>query len=615
MVSAATVEWLGRRLAVMTPAEVAYRLRNSLRNALIPLSTEVPAAVATGRFITGHTAQLFRPPVTTAPADADRLLAGEVPIYGRWIPVCTGPDFWHTDPLTGASWPRIASKRIRYRVGNPTGDVRITWELNRLQHLVSLATIATIDPARCARAMALFEDRVAGWDAANPAGTGVNWISAMEAALRMVAVLHAFDLLRAWVTPSTRAIVGRIAISHTRHIERHLSLYSSAGNHTIAEGLGLLYAGALFSETREAARWQFRGRRLLAREAHRQVLPDGGGLEQSTGYLEHVRDLLALARLLLKHTGAPAEPEIDAAVDRASTFLRTLDGGARVAPLIGDCDGGAALVPGLELIQQPDPANRHRTFPDSGLTVVANGAGERLVFLHNPLGMAPGYGHGHSDCLSVLLDIGGNPILIDTGTGQYGGDPAFRSYFRSTRAHNTVTIDDADQAVQSGPFQWRQAYEARLLASSEVDGGYLMVASHSGYASRPARHVRGLFYLPGRLLVVRDVVEAPADARVAARWHLGCHIEAADNHNEFVLRTTPNTRLALALRGGTTRIAHGEMEPPLGWQSRSYAAREPCNVIEMTGTGPCEWVSVFMLGAVTTGEVEEALARLRSLKP
>lgn len=602
--------WFGRRLAVMPPAELAHRITNTLYNTLVPLALDVPSAVADSPFVMGHAACLFRPTIATDPHDAGRLLSGEVPIYGHWIPLRTDSRFWHTDPLTGASWPLVASGRIHYRVGNATGDVRITWELNRLQHLVSLAAIAAADPAARPRAVALFEERVTAWETANPAGMGVNWISAMECALRMVAVLHAFDLLRAWVAPPTRAVVARIAVVHARHIERHLSLYSSAGNHTIAEGVGLLYAGVLLPETRETARWQSRGRQLLAREAQRQVLPDGGGLEQSTGYLVQVRDLLALARLLLQHAGAPAEPTVDAAVDRASVFLRTLDGGTGSPPLIGDDDGGAALVPGFTPDPRPSPACGRHTFHDFGLTVIANGRGERLVFLHNPLGMAPRHGHGHADCLSVLLDVGGSPVLIDTGTGQYGGDPVFRHYFRSTRAHNTATIDNSDQAIQSGAFQWQRAYVPRVLAAREVSGGYLLVATHSGYAGRPARHVRGLFYLPERLLVVRDVVEAPADARITARWHLGCHVEPAQGQNEFALRTAAGQHLTLSLRGGTTRMVRGETDPPLGWRSEVYGQREPCDVIELNGTGPCEWVSVFRLGAVAAGAVEEALALL-----
>ena len=45
--------------------------------------------------------------------------------------------------------------------------------------------------------------------------------------------------------------------------------------------------------------------------------------------------------------------------------------------------------------------------------------------------------HAHADALSVEVRYGGVDVLADPGTYCYHGDPAWRSYFRSTIAHNT----------------------------------------------------------------------------------------------------------------------------------------------------------------------------------
>ena len=45
-------------------------------------------------------------------------------------------------------------------------------------------------------------------------------------------------------------------------------------------------------------------------------------------------------------------------------------------------------------------------------------------------------------------------LLVDPGTYCYHGEPEWRSYFRSTRAHNTIEVDGVDQAVEAGPFMW-----------------------------------------------------------------------------------------------------------------------------------------------------------------
>ena len=49
--------------------------------------------------------------------------------------------------------------------------------------------------------------------------------------------------------------------------------------------------------------------------------------------------------------------------------------------------------------------------------------------------------HAHADALSVEVRHGGVDVLVDPGTYCYHGEPEWRSYFRSTLAHNTIEVD------------------------------------------------------------------------------------------------------------------------------------------------------------------------------
>ena len=62
--------------------------------------------------------------------------------------------------------------------------------------------------------------------------------------------------------------------------------------------------------------------------------------------------------------------------------------------------------------------------------------------------------HAHADALSVEVRYGGVDILADPGTYCYHGEPAWRSYFRSTIAHNTVELGGRSQSSDGGPFMW-----------------------------------------------------------------------------------------------------------------------------------------------------------------
>ena len=104
----------------------------------------------------------------------------------------------------------------------------------------------------------------------------------MECALRIVSVCFALDIARKHIDSSSLVWNNLIYLieSHASHVEKRLSLYSSTGNHTISEAVGLLYAGICFSELKRAKMWKAKALSLLRCEADRQLLDDGGGVEQ-----------------------------------------------------------------------------------------------------------------------------------------------------------------------------------------------------------------------------------------------------------------------------------------------------------------------------------------------
>src|SRR5262249_3751283 len=136
------------------------------------------------------------------------------------------------------------------------------------------------------------------------------------------------------------------------------------------------------------------------------------------------------------------------------------------------------------------------TFPEAGYTLHRSPPLEVLTD-HGPLGMTPACGHGHADALAVLVRYAGAELLVDPGTYAYNGGAMWRRYFRGTRAHNTVTVDGADQAIQEGAFLWSAPFARPLVES--FPGGLLM--RHDGYRRLGVRHWRAVVVRDGQLLV------------------------------------------------------------------------------------------------------------------
>lgn len=102
-----------------------------------------------------------------------------------------------------------------------------------------------------------------------------------------------------------------------------------------------------------------------------------------------------------------------------------------------------------------------------------------VVFDAGPFGMAPLYAHAHADALSFWLSYGGREFLVDPGTYTYEWSK-WRTYFRSTAAHNTIRVDPREQAEQAGQFLWRTRVDARLESFEENDVSVEVEGCHDG---------------------------------------------------------------------------------------------------------------------------------------
>lgn len=576
----------------MTPREVVHRIAEqfAIRRLRAAQARFMPADAAALAFCSAPGPQLPQPPLD-APAilaqQAD-LLAGRSPALGFAWQWQGGAAAWRRAPDTGREWPQAFFAAIPHRPGNPVGDVRVAWEPARLQQLVSLAVVARQgDPAASAQALRLIEEQLASFTSANPPWSGIHYISAMECALRLIAVAHAVDLVRDRLAPDSAAwpAVATLASSHAPFIEARLSLHSSAGNHTIAECAGLVYAGCLFPELPGAQRWRRRGLEILTTEIARQVHADGGGIEQAFWYLLFVTDLAGLVVALLAHRGEAVPEALRESVERAQGFLGALAARPEELPDVGDRDDGFALSPALRLsFARTLSPGRGNTFPQSGYSTARMESAPHfeVLFDHGPLGMPPLFGHGHADALSVCLRAAGRELLLDPGTFAYGGDLAWRRYFRSTAAHNTVCVDGQDQAVQVSAFNWSQPYRCELLRSERGAGVFRALARHDGYTRLPGKvlHWRGIVLRTGCGLLVWDLLDGEGAHDVELRWHV--RDIAADAAGVLLL----GADTVLAIDGGMTSVQRAATEPPAGWCSPRYGVREAAATVRAVANRP-----------------------------
>ena len=94
---------------------------------------------------------------------------------------------WHLDPVHNKRAPRLIFHKVPYLDFEQCGDVKITWELNRHQHFITLAKAYRItgEEKFAAELFAQWKH----WLKENPYPIGLNWASSLEVASQFVLVL------------------------------------------------------------------------------------------------------------------------------------------------------------------------------------------------------------------------------------------------------------------------------------------------------------------------------------------------------------------------------------------------------------------------------------------
>jgi len=487
-------------------------------------------------------------------------------------------------------------------------DIRAVWEPARLQHLVILLKyVLQAGEISDVKVIQQFvKDSVVGWIHQNPFLFGPHYLSSMECGLRIPIFFYCLKSLDNIDIPEYQLILDTI-YRHGWWISKRLSLYSSLGNHTVAECVGLIFAGVIFRNTKEGREWLKTGRELLKKELYHQILDDGGPAEQSFNYHRFVLDLYWLAIDFLEENNLYKCNEFKERLTQAERFITAFENSRGTLPSIGDSDDGHAIAPGLRHRRIiPEKKNEKlQTFSTSGYTII-NCNNTVLTFDHGPLGMAPLYNHGHADALSITISVGSKEMLVDPGTYRYNGEPEFRKYFKGTRAHNTVTIDGLDQAVQETGFIWSRPYKAKLVKSVEKNSSLFLQACHDGYMriKEPVRHFRAIFNFDEINFFVKDTFLGKGIHTFELNYHVHPDSEITLEDNDWWKINHQGVVIYIRLLNENNfNVIKGQKDPLFGWYSPSYGIKRESGVLSCTMRGTAKEVSFII--AICTKSPQE----------
>jgi hypothetical protein len=197
-------------------------------------------------------------------------------------------------------------------------------------------------------------------------------------------------------------------------------------------------------------------------------------------------------------------------------------------------------------------------------------------------------------------------MLVDPGTFTYTGSTELRDHFRSSAAHNTLTVDGESSSLSDGPFSWKHVAESSLLQWISRPRFDFFAGTHSGYErlASPVKHKRSILFVKHDYWVIVDRVDADA-------------VHSYSLNFQFA----PGTKPAIeAQRGNVVVGGHNDSEPSLElwvcnsageWQSkrgqvsRCYGERveSPLLSFELKAEGNLELVTLIIPRSVEEEQV------------
>ena len=405
------------------------------------------------------------------------------------------------------------------------------------------------------------------WVNSNPTGYGIGWDS-YPTSLRIVNWIkwHLSKNILPDINIHSLIIQARWL---NKRIEWHI-----LGNHLFANAKALVFAGLFFSG-KEAEEFIEKGLKIINNELKEQVLGDGGNFERSPMYhaifLEDILDLINIAQTYPKII---QETQVSQWIKISSIMLKWLDTMTHpdgeisffndaTLKIASNLDQLKKYFQRLGMNYSSVKFNLVTHLKDTGyIRLTSNDA----VALLDVAPIGPDYqpGHAHADTLSFEFSIFGQRLLVNCGTSEYGIS-SVRQYERSTKAHNTVVVNDENSSeVWSGFRVARRAYPFDLKIE-ELKNFASITCSHDGYMRLAGKsiHKRNWKFFESSL-IINDNIEGSFKSGLAY-FHFHPQISILKNSSGNWNLTFPNSKnVNLYVQKGLAQLETSYYSPEFG---------------------------------------------------
>jgi len=335
-------------------------------------------------------------------------------------------------------------------------------------------------------------------------------------------------------------------------------------NHQSHGGLAMLYLGVLFPDLDDAAELPRKAMIILNHHLANAFYADGGKVAQMVGYYPFQAHLFREAFLLCTANGI--EPPLNSLpmLRKMALYLAAVGRPDGTVPQVND-SYEMPVKPILDTINDilgtmAVAADQGSTFfRDTQVAVLREGGASGWYLLANPASVIGA--HAHAGRLGFELWNNGSPLLIESGCCNYD-EPELVSWFRTTRAHNTVIIDGVTEEATSSSILWVPRRETPNRITEWKPGGELtsltMVSPPEETTNSSVHWSRTITIVRDRFVVISDFFETEGEHSYEILLHFPPSVVTPDPSGKVVsIKTDRVTKIFATDTSGEGRFIAG----------------------------------------------------------
>ncbi len=490
---------------------------------------------------------------------------------------------WQCDFNNNYNWPMEWSKSITY--GNNNGsDIKVPWELGRLQHLPNLAYYYTLNNDN--RLVKEIKNQLFDFMASNPPSFGVQWLSAMDVGIRLVNIILTIQTLRQVAdlfNEKETNLIDSYLFDHYLFIKNNDEFSDGMrGNHYLSNICSILIYLSFIEETESKFTLLSKYVKILNREINYQFYKDGTNFESSTRYHIFTSQMILTIDIVLQslYPNKYKLINLDSIMSFTSNLLEY-----DFPPQFGDNDSGfywkiinnekhtyKAIKKYIDSNYSIEYSEKYK---DLGYIVKTLNEFD-IHFKCGKLGQNGKGGHDHNDNLSYCLYYDKNPIVVDPGTYCYTSNFEKRNKYRSTSMHNVLFVDNCEQ----NNFQeniiddmfWIDTDKSN--PSLELDNKVIGTIEYCG------KQLKRTINTNSNEITVTDIYNSEINKKVHIHFHPSVKIESVEN-NVYKLCTNESV-IQLIIDIGKSSVKEYDFSPEYGVKHK--AKRVVIDSNEMTIT-------------------------------